>query len=60
MKKKTYMAPEVKNFMMEPLQVIATSSRELQIVDNEEFELKPTETFSIRQNWNVSDEEEED
>lgn len=59
MKKKTYMAPEVKTFMLEPLQVIAASDPKIQIVEDEEY--NPTQTFSIHQTWSSSsDLEDED
>ena len=59
MNKKTYMAPEVKTFMLEPLQVIATSDPTVQIVEEEEY--NPTQTFSIHQTWTTSsDLEDED
>ena len=60
MNKKTYMAPEVKTFMLEPLQVIAASPEapKVNIVEDEEY--NPTQTFSIHQNWTNSDMEDED
>lgn len=58
MNKKTYMAPEVKAFALEPLQVIATSDPAVKIVDEEEY--NPVNTFSIHQTWTSSDIEEED
>lgn len=53
------MAPEVKTFMLEPLQVIAASDPKIQIVEDEEY--NPTQTFSIHQTWSSSsDLEDED
>lgn len=60
MNKKTYMAPEVKTFMLESLQVIAASPEapKVNIVEDEEY--NPNATFSIHQNWTNSDMEDED
>lgn len=58
MNKKTYMAPVVKAFALEPLQVIAASDPKVNIVEEEEY--NPVNTFSIHQTWTSSDLEEED
>lgn len=60
--KKTYIAPTVKSFSLEPCAVIATSPTSFDIVEetDEEKFFNPTETFSIKHTWNEGDEDVED
>lgn len=52
------MAPVVKAFALEPLQVIAASDPAVNIVEDEDY--NPVNTFSIHQTWTSSDLEDED
>ena len=59
--KKTYIAPTVKSFSLEPCAVIATSPTFDIVEETDESNFfNPTETFSIKHTWDEGDEGTED